>query len=163
MVSPLAYKSLVWAAPAGGGGGGERAAVSEATMPLASVMTRLPYLRASLWTSSCSWVTTTTVMLTLLMALKQLHDVHRHFGVNVAGGLVRDDQLGVMHQRTRHSHTLLLAAGEGIREAWPYPPDAPAPECTPRGDGSPCGALFVTCMAKATFSYTVMLGISRKS
>src|SRR5699024_1120179 len=43
-------------------------AVSDATMPSASVMTRLLYFAASLCTSSCSWVTTTTVMLTLLIA-----------------------------------------------------------------------------------------------
>ena len=49
--------------------------------------------------------------------LQQLHHFQTQLRVNVAGGLVRDDQLGVMHQRTRHSHTLLLAAGKGIRVA----------------------------------------------
>ena len=39
--------------------------------------------------------------------LQQLHHFQAQFRVDVAGGLVRDDQLGVMHQRTRHSHTLL--------------------------------------------------------
>ena len=49
--------------------------------------------------------------------LQQLHHFLARLRVNVAGGLVRDDQLGVMYQRTRHSHTLLLAAGKGIRVA----------------------------------------------
>ena len=53
----------------------------------------------------------------LVDGLKQLHDVHRHFGVDVAGGLVRDDELGAVGQRAGNGHTLLLAAGELIRQA----------------------------------------------
>ena len=52
----------------------------------------------------------------LIDGLKQLHDVHRHLRVDVAGGLVRDDQLGAVGQRARYSDTLLLAAGELVRQ-----------------------------------------------
>ena len=53
----------------------------------------------------------------LVDGLKQLHDVHRHFGVDVAGGLVRDNEFGAVGQRAGNGHTLLLAAGELIRQA----------------------------------------------
>ena len=53
----------------------------------------------------------------LVDGLEQLHDVHAHFGVQVAGRLVRNDELGAMHQRPGHRHALLLAAGKLVRQA----------------------------------------------
>src|SRR5260370_1469430 len=50
-------------------------------------------------------------------AQKELHDLPRGGGVEVAGGFVRDDHARRMHQRPRDRHPLLLASGEvgGIR------------------------------------------------
>ena len=39
------------------------------------------------------------------------HDLFVHF-VEIAGGLVRQNQLGVIDQRARDRHALLLAAGK---------------------------------------------------
>ena len=42
--------------------------------------------------------------------LQQFHHFFGKFGVNVAGRLVGDDQLGAVHHGTGQRHTLLLAA-----------------------------------------------------
>ena len=46
--------------------------------------------------------------------LQQLHHLKAQFGVDVAGGLVRNHQLGGVGQCAGHSHTLLLTAGEQV-------------------------------------------------
>ena len=48
---------------------------------------------------------------------EQLHDVHAEFGVDVAGRLVGNDELGAVGQRAGHRHALLLAAGKFVRQA----------------------------------------------
>ena len=50
---------------------------------------------------------------TFLMQLAEKieHDLFVHF-VEIAGGLVRQNQLGVIDQRARDRHALLLAAGK---------------------------------------------------
>ena len=53
----------------------------------------------------------------LVDGLEQLHDVHAELGVDVAGGLVRNDELGPVRQRAGHRHALLLAAGKFVRQA----------------------------------------------
>ena len=46
--------------------------------------------------------------------LQQLHHLKAQLGVDVAGGLVRNHQLGGVGQGAGHSHTLLLTAGEQV-------------------------------------------------
>ncbi len=46
---------------------------------------------------------------------QQIHDGATGFGVELAGRLVRDEQLGVVGQGPGHRDPLLLAAGELIR------------------------------------------------
>jgi hypothetical protein len=45
-------------------------------------------------------------------ALQDLHDLDAGPAVQVAGGLVGQDQLGLVHEGPRDGHPLLLAAGE---------------------------------------------------
>ena len=47
--------------------------------------------------------------------LQKFHHLKAQFGVDVAGRLVRDDELGRMRQCAGHGHALLLAAGEELR------------------------------------------------
>ena len=47
--------------------------------------------------------------------LQQLHHLKAQLRVDVAGGLVRNDQLGAVGKCTGHSHALLFAAGEELR------------------------------------------------
>ncbi len=42
---------------------------------------------------------------------QQVHDLHGVLGVEVAGGLVQQQNLGVVRQRARDGHALLLAPG----------------------------------------------------
>ena len=46
----------------------------------------------------------------LIQFLEQRHHFDRHAAVEVSRGLVREEELGRRHQRTRNGHTLLLAA-----------------------------------------------------
>ena len=48
--------------------------------------------------------------------LQQLHHLHAQLGVNVAGGLVRNDELRAMYQRAGQSNALLLTARNLIRQ-----------------------------------------------
>jgi hypothetical protein len=50
-----------------------------------------------------------------VQTLEQLHDLLAMRGMQVAGGLVGQDQLGVRDYGARHGHQLLLAAGELAR------------------------------------------------
>ena len=47
--------------------------------------------------------------------LQQFHHFQTQLRVDVAGGLVRNDQLGAVGKCTGHSHALLFAAGKGVR------------------------------------------------
>ena len=51
----------------------------------------------------------------LVDGLKQLHDVHGHLGVDVAGGLIGNDELGAVGQGAGYRHTLLFTAGKFVR------------------------------------------------
>ena len=53
----------------------------------------------------------------LVDGLKQLHDVHGHLGVDVAGGLIGNDELGAVGQGAGYCHTLLFTAGKFVRQA----------------------------------------------
>src|SRR5690349_8978160 len=44
--------------------------------------------------------------------VEQLHDADGGLRVQVSGGLVRDQQLGPVHERPRDGHPLLLTAGQ---------------------------------------------------
>jgi hypothetical protein len=48
---------------------------------------------------------------------QQIHDLEREIRIQVASGLVGDDEHGIVHERARDRNALLLAAGEilGIR------------------------------------------------
>ena len=60
-----------------------------------------------------SWVTMTTVVWSSrLRVLSDLHDLVAHLGVEVARGLVGQEQLGTPHDRARDRDPLLLPAGE---------------------------------------------------
>ena len=48
---------------------------------------------------------------------EKLHDLIRHFGIDVPRRLVRDDEGRIVYQRTGQAHTLLLAARQLEREA----------------------------------------------
>ena len=43
--------------------------------------------------------------------LQDVHDLHAGLGVQCAGGLIRQDDVGIVHQRTGNGHALHLAAG----------------------------------------------------
>src|SRR6195952_1026956 len=47
--------------------------------------------------------------------VEQLHDADAGVGIEVAGGLVGDQDLRPVHERARDRHTLLLAAGKLVR------------------------------------------------
>src|SRR5216684_6010215 len=49
-------------------------------------------------------------------ALEELHDFIALRGVQVAGGLVGEDELGILDDRARDAHELLLAAGKLVGE-----------------------------------------------
>ena len=48
----------------------------------------------------------------LIDPLQQHHDLQGAAGVQVPGGLIGDDHIGVVHQRPGNGHALLLPAGE---------------------------------------------------
>ena len=62
--------------------------------------------------TSGSWVISTTVRPCACSSRKQAEHVGRRGGVEVAGGLVGEDQLRVGDQGPRHRDALLLAAGQ---------------------------------------------------
>ena len=45
-------------------------------------------------------------------AHKEVHQLQRPLGIQVSGGLVRNDGIGVIHESPGNGHPLLLAAGE---------------------------------------------------
>src|ERR1700722_6338689 len=57
----------------------------------------------------------------LIQPLEKLHDFFALAGMQVAGGLVRQNQLGARDHRARHGHKLLLATGKlaGVEVALP--------------------------------------------
>jgi hypothetical protein len=57
-------------------------------------------------------------------ALEDLHDLDAGAAVEVAGGLVGQDELRVVDQRARDRHPLLLAAGELVRRVVRALPEA---------------------------------------
>ena len=61
---------------------------------------------------SCSCVTSTMVLPSLVQPLEQRHDFVAGGGIEVAGGLVGQQDRGVVHQRAGHGHALPLAAGK---------------------------------------------------
>ena len=64
------------------------------------------------------WVTSSTVLPARRVSLlEQGHHLGSGLGVQVAGGLVGEDQGGIMGQGARHRHPLLLAARQHVREA----------------------------------------------
>ena len=48
----------------------------------------------------------------LAEALEQLHDLEREIGIEIAGGLIRNEQLGFRHHGARDADALLLAGRE---------------------------------------------------
>ena len=50
-------------------------------------------------------------------SVKETHDAQRRLRVKVAGGLVREQQLGAVHHGARDSDTLLLTTGQLVRQA----------------------------------------------
>src|SRR6266404_2884702 len=60
---------------------------------------------------------------TLVEALEELHDLFALRGVQVSGGLVGENELGILNHRARHSHELLLSAGKLIRKQVFLPDD----------------------------------------
>ena len=64
--------------------------------------------------------------------VEEVHHLEGPLGVEVAGGLVGEEEGGIAHQRPRHGHPLLLAAGEGGRELV-----GPVLEATERSSASP--------------------------
>src|ERR1700690_942329 len=51
----------------------------------------------------------------VLQSLEEFHDLLALAGVEVAGGLVRQDEFGIRHQGPRYGDELLLAARELVR------------------------------------------------
>src|SRR6476660_151913 len=47
--------------------------------------------------------------------LEEPYDLVAGGGIEIAGGFVREDQLGVIHQSARDSYALLLSSGDLIR------------------------------------------------
>ncbi len=84
---------------------------------------------------------------------QQLHHFKAQFRVDVAGGLVRNDEAGAVGQSAGHSHALLFTAGKGVRiglclifqmHQLQHVVDALV--------DLPFLPTLVTCMANATFS-----------
>ena len=61
---------------------------------------------------SGSWVTSTTVRPCVVELLEDAHHLHAVSRVEVAGGLVGEQERGPVDQRAGDGHALLLAAGE---------------------------------------------------
>src|ERR1700688_1227345 len=58
-----------------------------------------------------------------VQALKELHDFFALRGMQVTGGLVGENELGILNHRARHADELLLAAGKLIGEKVFLPDD----------------------------------------
>ena len=80
--------------------------------PRSSVSTRRP----TRWMVSRSWVARITVVPRRLTSRKSAEDLPRQVGVEVAGGLVGDQDVRLVDQRAGDRHPLLLAARELGRE-----------------------------------------------
>ena len=82
--------------------------------PWSSVMARRPTRRIS----SRSWVATTTVVPRAFDLAKQVHDLERQVGIEIAGRLVGEDELRIVDERARDGDPLLLASrqflGQGV-------------------------------------------------
>ena len=63
---------------------------------------------------SGSWVTSTMVLPLACRVSKQRHDLQAGLGVQVAGGLVGQNDRRAVDQRPGNGHALALAAGELI-------------------------------------------------
>ena len=81
-------------------------------MPFSSRISCAPGVAAI---SPTSWVATTMVVPSRLSAREQVEQTRRHFGIDVAGRLVGDKQLGLADDRPRDRDALLLAARQGRR------------------------------------------------
>ena len=62
----------------------------------------------------------------LVEILKQFHNLHARFGIEIAGGLIGQNQRRPIDQRARDGYPLLLAAGKLIGQMMatvlPIPP-----------------------------------------
>lgn len=94
---------------------------------------------------------------------EQVHNLKAQGRVNVARGLVRDDELRIVDQCPGQTHPLTLTARElrGVVLGLVLQAHQTEDIGNPLADGP--GLAPTTRMAKATLSYTVMWSISRKS
>jgi hypothetical protein len=77
---------------------------------------RMCRMRSAICAASGLWVIISTVWFSSrLLACSILQHGLRVFGVEIAGGLVSQQDSRARNQRARDSHTLLFAAGELIR------------------------------------------------
>ena len=75
-----------------------------------------------MWMMRCAWsamsascVTSTMVLPGLVETLEERHDLDARLGVEVARGLVGQEDRRVVHERARDGHALTLPAGELVR------------------------------------------------
>ena len=72
-------------------------------------------MRSEYSSASCGLCVTMMTRRSRLSSFRNFHDLNGGFGVEGAGGLVGQDDLGVVHDGARDGHALHLTAGELVR------------------------------------------------